>query len=158
MKWKVAVVASVGLFISPWPGVALDAEKQAIIDRYKQPFTIYFAAIEQLDKALGAADSEGEFVRAADKFCEEVNRFVDQFNSNSEAFQAAGADKVLNDDPDSKKALTDFVEELKKKLADVQPTFQALQMGFKKYGNSEEMSRVRNRTVATLNRVQLLTM
>jgi hypothetical protein len=45
MNLKFAVSLGLTLLVLRPPALALDPEKQAVIDRYKQPFTIYLEAI-----------------------------------------------------------------------------------------------------------------
>ena len=66
--------------------------------------------------------------------------------------------KSMDDDPDSRKALNDYLESLKEKLEDAKPILDKLVSALNKYPNSTEIDRVRDRVGATFQRLQLLYM
>jgi ABC-type transporter Mla subunit MlaD len=137
---------------------ALDPEKQAMIDRYKEPFAVYLAAISALGTALGHLTTESDLINAADKFCDQANKFVDEFNANKDQFADSQLVKSMDDDPDSKKAMDDYMDSLKSKLEDARPIFENLISSLSRHSDSREINRVRDRVAATLQRIQLLYM
>jgi len=138
--------------------LALDPQKQAIIDRYQAPFANYLNAIKALGTELEQVKGEGDVVKAADKFCDEANKFVDTFNANKESFKNSDVVKSMDEDPEAKKAVQDYMDNLKQKLQEAQPTFDSLIKNIEKYKNSSQIDRVRNRISATFQRIQLLYM
>ena len=158
LKIKFAFFLGATLCLLRLSALALDAEKQAIMDSYEQPFTTYLAAIKDLGVALENAKTGAEFVKAADNFCDKANKFVDEFNENKERFATSPVVKSMDDDPDSKKALNDYLESLKEKLEDAKPTLDKLVSTLDKYPNSTEIDRIRDRVGATFQRLQLLYM
>ena len=78
MNLKFAVSLGSALLVLKLSAFALDPEKQAVIDRYKQPFALYLTAINDLGSALDTATTEPELIKAADKFCDQANKFVDE--------------------------------------------------------------------------------
>jgi hypothetical protein len=64
----------------------------------------------------------------------------------------------MDDDPDSKKAMNDYLESLKEKLEDAKPIFDKLVSTLNKYPTSTEIDRIRDRVGATFQRLQLLYM
>jgi hypothetical protein len=149
--WSVLLVLRLAVF-------AMDPEKQAVIDRYKAPFAVYLTAINDLGSALGTVKTESELIKAADKFCDEANKFVDEFNANKEQFADSQVVKSMDDDPDSKKAMEDYMESLKSKLEDARPIFENLISSLNRHSDSREINRVRDRVAATFQRIQLLYM
>jgi lysyl-tRNA synthetase class I len=137
---------------------ALDPEKQAVIDRYKEPFALYLSAINDLGAALETETSEPDLIKAADKFCDQANKFVDEFNANKDEFADSQVVKSMNADPDSKKAMEDYMESLKSKLEDARPIFDSLISSLNRHTESREINRVRDRVAATFQRIQLLYM
>ena len=158
MKVKCAFCLGVALYLLRLSAFALDPEKQAVLDSYEQPFTIYLAAIKDLGAALENAKSGAEFIRAADNFCDQANKFVDQFNANKERFANSAVVKSMDDDPDSQKAKDDYFESLKEKLEDAKPILDKLASSLNKYPKSSELDRIRDRIAATFQRLQLLYM
>ena len=158
MKVKCAFCLGLALYLLRLSAFALDPEKQAILDSYEQPFTLYLAAIKDLGAALENVKSGAEFIRAADNFCDQANKFVDQFNANKERFADSEVVKSMDDDPDSKKAMDDYLESLKEKLEDAKPIFDKLVNSLNKYPKSAEIDRIRDRVGATFQRLQLLYM
>jgi hypothetical protein len=158
MKVKCAFCLGAALCLLSLSSFALDPEKQAVLDRYEQPFTIYLAAIKDLGAALENAKSGAEFVKAADNFCDQANKFIDEFNANKERFADSQVVKSMDDDPDSKKAMDDYLESLKEKLEDAKPIFDKLVNSLNKYPKSAEIDRIRDRVDATFQRLQLLYM
>jgi len=158
MKVKCAFCLGAALCLLSLSSFALDPEKQAVLDRYEQPFTIYLAAIKDLGAALENAKSGAEFVKAADNFCDQANKFIDEFNANKERFADSQVIKSMDDDPDSKKAMDDYLESLKEKLEDAKPIFDKLVNSLNNYPKSTEIDRIRDRVDATFQRLQLLYM
>jgi lysyl-tRNA synthetase class I len=158
LKVEFAFCLAATLYLLPLSALALDSEKQAVIDNYEQPFTTYLAAIKDLGVALENVKTGAEFVKAADSFCDKANKFVDEFNENKERFANSAVVKSMDDDPDSKKAMNDYLESLKEKLEDAKPIFDKLVSTLNKYPNSTEIDRIRDRVGATFQRLQLLYM
>jgi hypothetical protein len=158
MNREIAVCFCLLLTVFRMSAHALDPQKRAIIDRYQAPFADYLKAIETLGTELQAVKGESDVVKAADKFCDEANKFVDAFNANREAFKNSDVVKSMDDDPDAKKAVQDYMDNLKQKLQEAQPTFDSLIKNIEKYKNSSQIDRVRNRISATFQRIQLLYM
>jgi hypothetical protein len=158
MKVKFAFCLGMALSLLRISAFAIDPEKQAVIDSYEQPFTLYLAAIKDLGVALEHSKNGAEFIKAADNFCDRANKFVDEFNANKERFANSTVAQSMDDDPDSKKAMSDYLESLKEKLEDAKPIFDNLVSSLNKYPNSPEINRVRDRVGATFQRLQLLYM
>jgi ABC-type transporter Mla subunit MlaD len=158
MKLKLAVSLVSALLVLNLAASALDPEKQAIIDRYKEPFAVYLTAINDLGSALGTATTDSDLIKAADKFCDQANKFVDEFNANKDQFADSQVVKSMDGDPDSKKAMEDYMESLKSKLEDARPIFDQLITSLNRHTESREINRVRDRVAATFQRIQLLYM
>jgi lysyl-tRNA synthetase class I len=158
LKVKFAFCLAATLYLLPLSALGLDPEKQAVIDSYERPFTTYLAAIKDLGVALENVKTGAEFVKAADSFCDKANKFVDEFNENKDRFANSAVVKSMDDDPDSKKAMNDYLESLKEKLEDAKPIFDKLVSTLNKYPNSTEIDRIRDRVGATFQRLQLLYM
>ena len=158
MKLKFAVSLGSALLVLNLGASAIDPEKQAVIDRYKAPFAVYLTAISDLGAALDTATTEADFIKAADKFCDQANKFVDEFNANKEQFADSQVVQSMDDDPDSKKAMEDYMESLKSKLEDARPIFDHLISSLNRHSDSREINRVRDRVAATFQRIQLLYM
>jgi lysyl-tRNA synthetase class I len=158
MNLKFAVSLGWMLPVLCLPALALDPEKQAVIDRYKQPFTIYLEAIKDLGSALDNPTSDSDFIKAADKFCDQANKFVDEFNQNKDQFADSEIVKSMDSDPDSKKVMEDYMESLKEKLEDAKPIFDHLISALNRHPDSPEINRVRDRVAATFQRIQLIYM
>jgi lysyl-tRNA synthetase class I len=158
MNLKFAVSLGLTLLVLRLPALALDPEKQAVIDRYKQPFTLYLEAIKDLGSALDAVTSDSEFIRAADKFCDQANKFVDEFNENKDQFAESDVVKSMDNDPDSKKVMDDYLASLKEKLEDAKPIFDHLISALNRRQDSPEINRIRDRVAATFQRIQLIYM
>jgi hypothetical protein len=158
MNLKFAVSLGSALLVLKLSAFALDPEKQAVIDRYKQPFALYLTAINDLGSALETATTEPELIKAADKFCDQANKFVDQFNANKDQFADSQVVQSMDGDPDSKKAMEDYMESLKSKLEDARPIFENLINSLNRHSDSREINRVRDRVAATFQRIQLLYM
>ena len=158
MNLKSAVSLGSALLVLNLAAFALDPDKQAVIDRYKAPFAVYLTAINDLGSALDTVTTESELIKAADKFCDQANRFVDEFNANKDQFADSQLVKSMDDDPDSKKAMEDYMESLKSKLEDARPIFDQLISSLNRHSNSKEINRVRDRVAATFQRIQLLYM
>ena len=158
MNLKLAISLGLIFLALRLPTLALDPEKQAVIDRYKQPFSIYLEAIKDLGLALDTVTSDSDFIRAADKFCDQANKFVDQFNENKDQFAESDLVKSMDSDPDSKKMMDDYLESLKEKLEDAKPIFDHLISALNGRQNSPEINRVRDRVAATFQRIQLIYM
>ena len=155
---KFAVSLGSALLVLNLATFALDPEKQALIDRYKAPFAIYLTAINDLGSALDTVTTEPELIKAADKFCDQANKFVDEFNANKDQFADSQVVKSMGEDPDSKKAMEDYMESLKSKLEDARPIFDNLISSLNRHTDSREINRVRDRVAATFQRIQLLYM
>jgi lysyl-tRNA synthetase class I len=158
MKVKFPSCLGAALYLLGLSAFALDPDKQAVLDKYEQPFTLYLAAINALGAALESAGTDVEFVKAADSFCDQANRFVDEFNANKERFANSAIVKSMDEDPDSKKAMNDYLQSLKEKLEDAKPIFEKLVNNLNKYPKSTEIDRIRDRVGATFQRLQLLYM
>ena len=158
MKVKSAFFLGLTFYLLGFSAFALDPEKQAVLDTYERPFTVYLNAIDTLGAALDNAKSGADFIKAADSFCDQANKFVDEFNANKERFADSPVVKSMDDDPDSKKAMNDYLETLKQKLEDAKPIFDKLVSSLNKFSKSAEIDRVRDRVGATFQRLQLLYM
>jgi lysyl-tRNA synthetase class I len=158
MNLKFAISLGLIFLVLRLPTLALDPEKQAVIDRYKQPFTIYLEAIKDLGLALDTVTSDSDIIRAADKFCDQANKFVDAFNENKDQFAESDVVKSMDSDPDSKKVMDDYLESLKEKLEDAKPIFDHLISALNRHQDSPEINRVRDRVAATFQRIQLIYM
>jgi len=152
---KFAVVAGLVLVVTR-PGYALDTDQKAVLDAYKKPWDIYLSAMQNLENAIKAANSDGDVVKAADKFCDDANRFVDEYNDVRERYQGSDVLRSMDNDADAKKNIQDFMTDLKKKIEAAKPTFEALKSDLTKYGSSPEIKRVQNRLSSTMNRIQLV--
>jgi hypothetical protein len=152
---KFAVVAGLVLVVTR-PGYALDADQKAVLDAYKKPWDIYLSAMQNLENAIKAANNGDDVVKAADKFCDDANRFVDEYNDVRERFQGSGVLKGMDNDADAKKNIQDFMTDLRKKIEAAKPTFDALKSDLTKYASSPEIKRVQNRLSSTMNRIQLV--
>ena len=115
-------------------------------------------AINELGSALDTLTTESDLIKAADKFCDQANKFVDEFNANKDQFAESQIVKSMGDDPDSKKAMEDYMESLKSKLEDARPIFENLISSLSRHSDSREINRVRDRVAATFQRIQLLYM
>lgn len=158
MNLKFAVPLGLILLVLRVSALALDPEKQAVMDRYKQPFTIYLEAIKALGSALDSPTSDADFIKAADKFCDQANKFVDEFNQNKDQFAESEVAKSMDSDPDTKKVMEDYMESLKEKLEDAKPVFDHLISTLNRQPTSLEINRVRDRVAATFQRIQLIYM
>jgi hypothetical protein len=158
MNLKFAFSLASALLVLELSALALDPEKQAVIDRYKQPFALYLTAINDLGSALDTLTTETELIKAADKFCDQANKFVDEFNANKDQFADSQVVQSMGDDPDSKRAMEDYMESLKSKLEDARPIFDSLINSLNRHSDSREINRVRDRVAATFQRIQLLYM
>lgn len=158
MSLKLSVILGSALFVFNLAAFALDAERQAFIERYKEPFAAYLAAINDLSSALDTATTDAELVKAADKFCDEANKFVDEFNANKDQYENSQIVKSVDADPDSKKAMEDYLEFLRLKLEDARPVFERLINSLSRHSDSREIDRVRDRVAATFQRIELIYM
>ena len=152
---KFAVVAGLALVVTR-SGYALDADQKAALDAYKKPWDIYLGAMQNLENAIKAANNDGDVVKAADRFCDDANRFVDEYNDVRERFQGSEVLKSMDNDADAKKNIQDFMGDLRKKIEAAKPTFDALKSDLTKYASSPEIKRVQNRLSSTMNRIQLV--
>jgi phage I-like protein len=152
---KFAVVAGLVLVVTR-PGYALDADQKAVLDAYKKPWDVYLSAMQNLENAIKAANNDGDVVKAADKFCDDANRFVDEYNDVRERYQGSDVLRSMDNDADAKKNIQDFMTDLKKKIEAAKPTFEALKSDLTKYASSPEIKRVQNRLSSTMNRIQLV--
>jgi hypothetical protein len=140
------------------PGYALDQNKQHIIDGFQAPFSIYLNALHELSGALDAANSERDVVKATDRFCDEANHFVDEFNATKDRYQGTPELKSLESDPEAKQAVSNFMTDLKAKIEEAKPTFDNLIQHITKFQGSPEIRRVRDRVSATVQRIQLISL
>ena len=138
------------------PGYALDQSKQQIIDAFQAPFSIYLNALHELSTALNSANSERDVVKATDRFCDDANHFVDEFNATKDRFQGTPELTSLESDPEAKQAVENFMTDLKAKIEDAKPTFENLIQHITKFQGSPEIRRVRDRVSATVQRIQLI--
>ncbi len=152
---KFAVVAGLVLVVTR-PGYALDADQKAVLDAYKKPWDVYLSAMQNLENAIKAANNDGDVVKAADKFCDDANRFVDEYNDVRERYQGSDVLKSMDNDAEAKKNIQDFMTDLRKKIEASKPTFDALKSDLTKYASSPEIKRVQNRLSSTMNRIQLV--
>lgn len=158
MKWfRSGVVCALILLLPASVAQALDQSRQQVIDAFRAKFDIYIGALQELQAALSVARSETDVVRAADRFCDTANRFVDEFNATREYYRDTEQLKSLTVDPEARKVVEDFVNEVQKHIEDAQPTFDNLLRQITKYQqNSPSIQRVRDRVAATCRRVQLI--
>jgi lysyl-tRNA synthetase class I len=156
MNLNFAVCLGACLFALSTSSLALDPEKQAAIDRYKEPFAVYLSAINDLGTALDAVKTESDLIKAADKFCDQANKFVDEFNENKDLFENSPVVKSMDSDPDAKKAMEDYLDSLRSKLEDARPIFDRLISSLNRQSTSTEINRVRDRVAATFQRLQLI--
>jgi hypothetical protein len=158
MNSKFAVFLGSAFLVVNLAASGLDPEKQAVIDRYKKPFAVYLSAIDDLGSALDTLTTESDLIKAADKFCDQANKFVDEFNANKEQFADSRLVKSMDEDPDAKRAMADYMDSLKSKLEDARPIFDHLINSLSRHSDSRELNRVRDRVAATFQRIQLLYM
>jgi hypothetical protein len=144
--------------LGAWTARAFDADQKAVLDAYQKPWTAYFSAIETLGTTLDSAKGDQDIVKAADKFCDEANAFVEEFNEVRERYLGSDILKAMDNDADAKKAFQDFVANVKKKLDDAKPIFEKLNRQLTVYSTSADIKRVRDRLAAVSNRLQLLTL
>jgi hypothetical protein len=137
---------------------AFDVDQKAVLDAYQKPWTAYFTAIQALGTTLDSAKGDQDIVKAADKFCDEANAFVEEFNEVRERYLGSDILKAMDNDADAKKAFQDFVTNVKKKLDDAKPIFDKLNRQLTVYSTSADIKRVRDRLAAISNRLQLLTL
>lgn len=155
---KSILSAGLVLLLLPRPGYALDADQKAVLDAYKKPWDIYVNAMQALENSIKSANNDGDVVKAADKFCDDANRFVDEYNEVREKYQGSDLMKSMDNDAEAKKNIEDFMTDLRKKIQDSKGTFDALKSDLTKYSSSLEIKRVQNRLASTMNRIQLVEM
>ena len=155
--WTLFFCVSAVIWSATICSYGLDAEQQAVIDAYKRPFEGYITAVNALSQALQNVKSDADVVVAADKFCDGANDFVDQFNDVRDRYRGSDILKSMDNDADAKKAVSDLMSDLKKKMEDSKPTFDKLVAALNKYASSAGIKRVRDRLAATFQRVQLIT-
>ena len=153
---KFILSAGLVLLVMPRPGYALDADQKAVLDAYKKPWDIYVSAMESLENSIKSANNDGDVVKAADKFCDDANRFVDEYNEVREKYQGSDLMKSMDNDAEAKKNIEDFMTDLRKKIEASKGTFDALKSDLTKYASSPEIKRVQNRLASTMNRIQLV--
>lgn len=146
------------LLVMPRLGYALDADQKAALDAYKKPWDIYLSAMQDLSNGIKNAGSDGDVVKAADKFCDDANRFVDEYNEVREKYQGSDVLKSMDNDAEAKKSIQDFMTDLRKKIEGSKSTFDTLKSDLTKYASSPEIKRVQNRLSSTMNRIQLVEM
>ena len=66
MHLKFAVSLGSALLVLNIGAFAIDPERQALIDRYKEPFSLYLSAINDLGSALDSLRTETDLIKAAD--------------------------------------------------------------------------------------------
>ncbi|MBV9875017.1 MAG: hypothetical protein JO025_09850 [Verrucomicrobia bacterium] len=152
---KFILSAGLGLLLLR-PGYALDADQKAVLDAYKKPWDIYINAMQALENSIKSANNDEDVVKAADKFCDEANRFVDEYNDVREKYQGSDVMKSMDNDAEAKKNIEDFMTDLRKKIQDSKGTFDALKSDLTKFSSSPEIKRVQNRLASTMNRIQLV--
>ncbi len=135
---------------------ALTPDQQALIDAYKGPFGPYLNALQELGRALDAAKRDTDVVKAVDHFCDQANQFVDDFNNTKDRYHDSEILRSIDNDPEAKKLVDDFMQDVKKKMEADQPIFDRLVKALNKYPNSAEVRRVKDRASATFQRIQLL--
>ncbi|MGA8658883.1 MAG: hypothetical protein WB586_22350 [Chthoniobacterales bacterium] len=140
------------------PAMALNTDQEALLDAYQAPFSIYLAALQKLGTSLQSAKTDSDVVQAGDKFCDDANEFVDEFNEIRDRYLGTAVLKSMDSEPDAKKRVEDFMEDLRKKMDDAKPIFDTLARSLDKYPGSTEVRRVRDRIAATFQRIQLLQM
>ena len=146
------------LLVMPRLGYALDADQKAALDAYKKPWDIYLSAMQDLANGIKNAGNDGDVVKAADKFCDDANRFVDEYNAVREKYQGSDVLKSMDNDAEAKKSIQDFMTDLRKKIEGSKSTFDTLKSDLSKYASSPEIKRVQNRLSSTMNRIQLVEM
>ena len=146
------------LLVMPRLGYALDADQKAALDAYKKPWDIYLSAMQDLENGIKNAGSDADVVKAADKFCDDANRFVDEYNEVREKYQGSDVLKSMDNDAEAKKSIQDFMTDLRKKIEGSKSTFDTLKSDLSKYASSPEIKRVQNRLSSTMNRIQLVEM
>ncbi|MBV8898708.1 MAG: hypothetical protein JOY92_01165, partial [Verrucomicrobia bacterium] len=115
MKWfRSGVVCALILLLPASVAQALDQSRQQVIDAFRAKFDIYIGALQELQAALSVARSEADVVRAADRFCDVANRFVDEFNATREYYRDTEQLKSLTSDPEARKVVEDFVNDVQK--------------------------------------------
>ena len=144
------------LLVMPRLGYALDADQKAALDAYKKPWDIYLSAMQDLANGIKNAGSDGDVVKAADKFCDDANRFVDEYNEVREKYQGSDVLKSMDNDAEAKKSIQDFMTDLRKKIEGSKSTFDTLKSDLSKYASLPEIKRVQNRLASTMNRIQLV--
>jgi hypothetical protein len=143
------------LAMSP-SGYALDADQKAVLDAYKKPWDIYVSAMQNLQNSIKSAGSDADVVKAADKFCDDANQFVDEYNAVRDKYQGSEILKSMDNDAEAKKNIQDFMTDLRKKIEASKATFEALKSDLTKYASSPEIKRVQNRLASTMQRIQLV--
>jgi hypothetical protein len=146
------------LILGTWTARAFDAEQKAVLEAYQKPWNAYFTAIDTLGATLEAAKGDKDVVKAADKFCDDANNFVETFNEIRDRYLGSDIVKSMDTDAEAKKAFQDFITNVKKKLDEAKPIFEKLNRQLTIYSNSADIKRVRDRLAATSSRLQLLTL
>jgi hypothetical protein len=144
------------LWVFPLTLFALNPDQQTLLNSYKAPFDVYLNALQELGRALDSAKADTDVVKAVDRFCDQANQFVDDFNGTKEKYRDSEVLQSINNEPDAKKSVDDFMQEIKKKMESDAPIFDRLVKSLNKYPNSAEVRRVRDRASATFQRIQLL--
>jgi hypothetical protein len=150
------MVYALFLLLPASSALCLDQSEQQVIDAFRSKFDLYIGALQTLQTALSAAKSEADVVRATDHFCDMANRFVDEFNATREYYRQTDAFKSLTSDPEARKVVQDFVNDVQKHIEEAQPTFDNLLRQITRYQNSAPVRRVRDRVAATCRRIQLV--
>src|SRR5258708_19569748 len=95
--------------LGAWTARAFDADQKAVLDAYQKPWTGYFAAIQTLGTTLDSAKGDQDIVKAADKFCDEANAFVEQFNDVRYPYLRSDIFKALDNDAPPTNASQHFI-------------------------------------------------
>jgi hypothetical protein len=155
--FRSGMVCALILLLPASAAPTLDQSRQQVIDAFRAKFDIYIGALQDLQTALSAARSEADVIRAADRFCDTANRFVDEFNATREYYRDTEQFKSLTSDPEARKVVEELVNGVQKRIEDAQPTFDNLIRQITKYqNNSASIRRVRDRVAATCRRIQLI--
>jgi len=112
--------------------------------------------MQNLENSIKSAGSDADVVKAADKFCDDANRFVDEYNDVRDKYEGSDVLKSMDNDAEAKKNIQDFMAELRKKIEASKSTFEALKSDLTKYASSPEIKRVQNRLASTMQRIQLV--
>jgi hypothetical protein len=133
---------------------ALDPSSQAVLDAYKAPFDTYFQSITEMGNALKSYKGDTDLTKIVDKFCDEANKFVDQYTGVQDQYQDSQVLQSMNNNAEAKKAVTDFMQDIQKKFQADKSIFDGLLKQLNKYPSSAQIKRVKDRLYWTIQRVQ----